>query len=150
MSEVIDWERQGPSYAWSRDKEGPAYPGLNTTAVKRGRSLATWYGGVKAMDPDAARSYGEAVLEAVRSLQRTENLRAGTSLPAPYRGRNSYEIGKAILRRIQGQQEGRLAACPSAMRRARDDKTWRKMYAEAMADKRKRYAETITEERMAA
>jgi hypothetical protein len=109
----------------------PAYPGLNTVAVKKSRQAAAAAGSVRDMDPTLARNYGEAVLDAIRKLQRSEIMSVLTPLPAPYRG-NNRQIGEAVLRRVRGQQQARLLSAPSRV----TDKNRQALYDEAMAEKR--------------
>jgi hypothetical protein len=118
---------------------GPDYPRELGAAVARFRTAAR-RGGVKSKAEKHA--YGDAVGNAILALQRRElmaclkpanpkiNCASGTV----------YNTGAEIHAALRRQQRNALANYPSAVRRARTPEQWRKMYADAMKQKRARLA----------
>jgi LmbE family N-acetylglucosaminyl deacetylase len=83
------------------------------------------------------KAYGEAVMQAVRAAQRIELNRATKSMPnASSASRTWLSDGLEICKAVANQQQASLAACASKQRRDRTPEQWKKMYAEAMAEKR--------------
>jgi hypothetical protein len=106
---------------------GPAYD-VESATLKKFRSR----GGDR-------KAYGEAVLAAVRSAQRSALNRATPSMPRPNcASGTTHQTGRAILKAVAARHAAALEACPSQERRARKPEQWRRMYDEAMAEKRAR------------
>lgn len=117
---------------------GPIYPEL--PAAKKFRAMAASAGAVAAMDRALRQAYGEAVEIAIRAKQRAELQRELPTHNCHCASGTNHNDGRAISAAMRAKHRAALAACPSQVRRARSADEWRKMYAEAMAEKRERYA----------
>jgi hypothetical protein len=115
---------------------GPIYPGNLGAGVQKHRRTAAKAGSVAAMSKAERRAYGEAVEQAVRSLQRQAMQRV---VAAPYAGCASgtfHNNGDAIAAAVRGRQARENAAACRLDREGRSDELVRRLYDEAMAAKR--------------
>jgi hypothetical protein len=106
------------------EHQGPTYPKNLGSDVARYRSLT--HAGLKSVDADVRRAYGEAVCAGIRKLQRSELLRCLTPTPSM-----KAHTGLEILASVRAQQAAALSRCPGNV--ATQDQ-----YESAMAEKRKR------------
>ena len=106
------------------DPFGPVYPTLPSVAKFR-----------RQRDPDV-KAYGQAVREAVRTLQRQELARATPNgHKSPSASGTWHTTGKAIRKAIREQHRAQLQAQVNAERRNRCPVELRRAYEEAMAHK---------------
>jgi hypothetical protein len=104
---------------------GPAY-NVESAALKKFRRN----GGDR-------KAHGQAVLDAVLTAQRGQLRTAGETIPRPNCASGTlHSAGRDILKAVASQHRAKLAACASQQRRDRTPAEWRKLYAEAMAEKR--------------
>jgi hypothetical protein len=83
------------------------------------------------------KAHGQAVLDAVLTAQRGQLRTAGETIPRPNCASGTlHSEGRDILKAIASQQRAKLAACAAQERKARTPAEWRKLYFEAMAEKR--------------
>jgi hypothetical protein len=112
-------------------EENPVYPRLPTVDK---------YRRIKNPTREQERAYGQAVLAAIRALQRSELMRVVT-VPKPHCASGTAETtGEGILAAIRRQHIARLHAEANRIRRARTDDELREQYQLAMEEKRKRLA----------
>ena len=107
---------------------GPMYPELPSVAKFR-----------RMRDPDP-REYGQAVREAVRTLQRQELERIAkrgylAGYKAPCASGTWHTSGPKIRKAIREQHRAQLQAQANAERRNRSDQMLRELYLEAMKHK---------------
>jgi hypothetical protein len=120
---------------------GPAYD-IDSATLKKHRRAAR--GGLAGMSRGEIVEYANAVEAAVLAKQKSQLRRHGEVMPAPHCASGTWHTtGAAIHKAMQQKQRAALLACPAQIRRERTPKQWADMYAEAMADKRKREAESM-------
>lgn len=111
------------------DDYGPPYPDLGSTVARLRHG------------PDR-KAHGLAVLEAIRRLQRSSLMSESRSHTPHCASMTAHTNGKKILRAVADRQRAALLAYPSQVRRKRTDAEWQKLYAAAMAEKRRAYQPT--------
>jgi hypothetical protein len=83
------------------------------------------------------KAHGQAVLAAILTAQAGQLRTAGETIPRPNCASGTlHSEGRDILKAVASQQRAKLAACAAQQRKARTPAEWRKMYLEAMAEKR--------------
>lgn len=102
---------------------GKPYPKFGNTVIKW-RNLAD--DGLRTLTHEQRQAYGTAVELAIRSLQRSEMLAAGSPV-TPERPAD-YDLHEAI----RAKQHASILACPGKIRRARTPHEWETLYNEAM------------------
>jgi hypothetical protein len=118
----------------------PEYPTLGAAVAKwRWRARE----GLQSLTVPERHAYGETVERAILALQRRELLRGltPTTPKCHCASGTAHNTGEAIHNAIREQQLSALLAAPSQIRRARTNVEWRRMYEEAMAEKRVAIAE---------
>lgn len=117
---------------------GPDYdvtgPGLATFRRKARKGLA-------ALSRDERQAYGAAVEAAVLASQRA-HLRRPDVAERPNCASGTYHTdGESISKAVRAQQRAAAVRDAARVRREREPKVWRAMYAEAMKAKRKQATE---------
>jgi hypothetical protein len=110
---------------------GPKYPALGEKVAKF-RRKANMAGGAQKLPKAERVAYGEAVLEAIRGLQRSELMRCLRPTPSDKAYADDWKRGEAILASIRAGL--RAQTCPR-----RVPATWGE-YEDAMKAKRKALA----------
>jgi hypothetical protein len=113
----------------------PPYPDLGPTVAKF-RRLASK--GLAAMLVTDRRAYADAIEKAIRAKQRAELQRELPSHRVNCASGTDHNDGEKIHEAIRAKHRAKLLAAPSQERRARKPEDWKKMYREAMEEKRER------------
>lgn len=99
--------------------ETPDYPKLGPSVAKYRRK-----GPIVAMDAETRRDYGEAVLRAIRGLNKGHSQRKATPLGAPHcASGTAHTTGEAILKAIKSSHRAALSKALEADHAMRKDWT---------------------------
>jgi len=118
------------------DQFGPIYD-ITSATLGKFRFLARK--GLRNLTKDERRAYGAAVEQAVLAKQRSQLKGYSEPQHVPFCASGTfYSAGEDIDAAVKQKQRAALARCPSQERRSRSDRDWQAMYANAMAERRKR------------
>lgn len=112
---------------------GPAYPALGATVQKYRRKSRE---GIASLSREERLAYAEVIEKSILALQRSELQRELPGRTPHCASRTAYTAGRDISAAIRRQHESALLSYPSKVRKARTDDEWRRMYAQAMREKR--------------
>ncbi len=112
----------------------PPYPELGATVAKY-RRKANLAGSVMAMDKADRHAYADAIEKVIRSKQRAALQRETPTHNVSCASRTNHNTGEAIHKAMRAKQRAALLAAPGMIRRARTDREWQDMYAQAMYEK---------------